>query len=358
MTRLLVTTIVLILTLTVPVRAAEYPIPDSIPADCSMDTTDALVSWLASVPDGNTASLATGGCYRIDGTVELLDRIGLNIVGNGATLRAGVPGLGTRAHVRVIGGIGSALRDITIHGANPFGPVHTYDMQWQHGLDLRGPGSFLAERVRVEDVYGDSFYLGKDDRTGANSRNVHVVDARGERAGRVAGVAFVGVSGATVTRGFYELAGLTVFDVEPNNGNTVEDVLVQDCEVGRWPSRQWQWPIVGPPSGTQATVRRITLRGCRFIDSPLTVWADLAGDKLTIQDVRIENNISVIKAPSEPPAPIMLKNVDGAAIFGNTIPLNAGQYGISACNVTGLAYGSNSFPGGAGTLIERRAKRC
>ena len=79
----------LVLTAGVPLlRQSVYKVPTSIAADCSVNVTAALQAWLDSLPDGATALLAAGGCYRVDGTPQLIDRNGLTIDGNGSTLRA------------------------------------------------------------------------------------------------------------------------------------------------------------------------------------------------------------------------------------------------------------------------------
>jgi hypothetical protein len=343
--------------LTATAQATDYAAPTSIPKECSADATIPLQRFLNSVPDGNSAVLSAGGCYRVDGTLELRDRVGLTLNGNGATLRAGTAGAATRAHLRVTGGTGLAAHDLRIDGANPYGPVHTYQMQWQHGIDLRGPQGMLINRVQVEDVYGDSFYLGRDDRNGRNTRNVRIVDSSGRRAGRVAGAAFVAVQNATVLRGFYELAGLNLMDVEPNGGNLVDWVTIDGIRVGAWPTRQWQFTATGPPSGTSATVRNLTIRNAVFERSPMTVRMDLAGDRLPVQGVRVENNRSLVTYAG-PVAPIVFNNTIQATVSGNSVPVSGGQYGIAACNVSGLTYSGNQFPGSVAQVVSRIALRC
>jgi hypothetical protein len=52
-----------------PAHAAAYRIPPSIPGDCSVDVTEPIQSWIASVPDGSVLAFGDGACYRIDGTL-------------------------------------------------------------------------------------------------------------------------------------------------------------------------------------------------------------------------------------------------------------------------------------------------
>ena len=63
-------------------------VPSTIAADCSVDVSSALTSWVTTVPDNSVISFPTNGCYRIDSTVELDGRNGLDFEGNGSTLTA------------------------------------------------------------------------------------------------------------------------------------------------------------------------------------------------------------------------------------------------------------------------------
>ena len=54
--------------------ASAYQAPSSIAHDCSVDVTQPLLSWIASVPDNSTLSFASAGCYRIEGTLEIRGR--------------------------------------------------------------------------------------------------------------------------------------------------------------------------------------------------------------------------------------------------------------------------------------------
>ncbi|MGH2705961.1 MAG: hypothetical protein ACRDJ4_12985, partial [Actinomycetota bacterium] len=62
--------------------------PPSIAGNCSRDVTADLLSWISSVPNGSVLSFARGACYRIDGSLKLLDRRDLTFEGNGATFEA------------------------------------------------------------------------------------------------------------------------------------------------------------------------------------------------------------------------------------------------------------------------------
>lgn len=323
------------------------PAPTGIPADCSVDVTAELQAFLDGTPDGGTAALEPDGCYRVDGTLELSDRSSLTIDGNAATIKPGVEGDGHRAHLRLHGGTNWAINDLTIHGSNPYGAVHTWEMQWQHAIDMRGVQGATFTRVHAQDVYGDSFYVGKHTTTGQPSRDVQIIDSSGQRTGRVAGVAVVSAERVTLTGGYYAMAGLNVFDVEPNPGDTVADVVIENAEIGPWPQRQWNVSLIGPPGEGTATVRDVTIRNNRFTGSPMTVMANMDEDQ-RLSNVRVEGNTSTVTYEG-PVASVVAHHNDGLTVVGNTQPLN-GQYLVYACGSTGLDVRENTFPGGAGQL--------
>ena len=78
---------------------AAATIPGAIQGDCSVDVTQAIQSWIDSVPDNSVLSFGSGDCYRIDDTLELTGRNGLTFEGNGATFDATTAG-GTWSRAR------------------------------------------------------------------------------------------------------------------------------------------------------------------------------------------------------------------------------------------------------------------
>src|SRR5436309_5344978 len=124
-----------------PSGAATYTAPTEIAADCSVDVSAALTSWVATVPDNSVISFPTNGCYRIDGTVELDGRNGLDFEGNGSTFTATTVGDGNRAHWRFVGGSQITVRNMTVVGSDAAGGTSSaFDasLQWKHGADMPG----------------------------------------------------------------------------------------------------------------------------------------------------------------------------------------------------------------------------
>jgi hypothetical protein len=59
-----------------------------IASNRSVDVTQLILTWIASLPNNSTLAFGSGGCYRIEGTLELSGRSGLGFEGNGSTFRA------------------------------------------------------------------------------------------------------------------------------------------------------------------------------------------------------------------------------------------------------------------------------
>ena len=212
------------------------PAPAEIASDCSVDVTDALSGWIASVPDGRTLQFAAGGCYRVDGTVRITGRTGLVLDGNGATLRAGSEGDQARRHLSITGGSDLAVRNLTIRGSMPntrLGPEdYRQDRAFQHGIELRGVAGATVDDVRVFDVFGDFVYVGRSP-DGQWSRDVTVTGSRFVGAGRQ-GISVT--AGERVTIRDNELRGvsLAVFDLEPNSSSDgARQIRIEGNTTGR-----------------------------------------------------------------------------------------------------------------------------
>jgi hypothetical protein len=95
--------------------ATIYQVPPSIAADCSIDVTQPILSWIASVPDNSVVSFGTGACYRIEATLEMTGRNGLTFEGNGSTFRSFNPPQDQRAIWRVIGSTNFVFRNMTVY---------------------------------------------------------------------------------------------------------------------------------------------------------------------------------------------------------------------------------------------------
>ena len=124
-------------------RRGVYRVPAGIAGICSTDVTHRLLRWVASVPNNSVLSFGSGACYRIDGTLQLRDRSGLDFEGNGSTFRAFAPPTGQRPIWRVIDSTGIGLHGMTLDGGYARGGTFDAAVQGAAGIALldRAPTS-------------------------------------------------------------------------------------------------------------------------------------------------------------------------------------------------------------------------
>jgi Right handed beta helix region len=313
-------------------------IPGNIPTDCSVDVTAQLRAWLGSFPAGATATLAAGGCYRVDGTLELSGRT-LTIEGNGATLRATTTGAARRAHLRFTGG-SITVRNLTIDSVAPGG--HVDALQYQHGIDLRGVAGVNIANVVVSDVYGDCVYvgLGYDGSTWTSDVSISGLTCRNN--GRQ-GVAVTAGRNVTVSGSLFDRVGLIGVDLEPNGvaGATGIRVLANTFTTGR----KWWFAALGYSGG--GAMSDIILDGNQVVGASLCVKVEpLASQR--ISNVTITDNTGDTAANYNSNGSVIdVYRVDGLTVTGNSQPgLAADQVFVSATDSSQVHVSGNSFPGG------------
>jgi hypothetical protein len=316
--------------------ASAYQVPPSIAGDCSVDVTQAMLSWIGSVPDGSVLSFSAGACYRIEGTLELRNRSGLDFEGNGASFRSFNAPSDQRAIWRLIDSTGLIFRNMKITGSYANGGTLDESLQHAHAIDLRGTGAEVAN-VSMSSLAGDCVYfgLGYSSAQTRSSGSVHDSSCIGTSRNAVSLTAANDVS---VTHLTTDRTGLTVFDVEPNNlsGFGAQRARFDSNTIGSY--RLYAFAIVEerPISDQAFTNNTVVGRG-------LKIGIVTAGVGVRAQNVTISGNSA---GPSQVPASIDASNVDGLTITGNTIPLTSGTMAAidNACNVT---VSSNSYPGGS-----------
>ena len=241
-----------------------YRVPASIVADCSVDMTQNLHVWIASVPDSSTLEFGKDACYRIDGGMVIDDRNDLTFQGNGSTFQVFTEGHSTRANWTLRGGSNFTFRNMTARGANPnaglAGEAYVRALEWQHAWRFRGTQGVLLENVQAYDVYGDFVNVSFDSRVpypGPPTRNVTVRNSRFERNGRY---------GLTVTHGenlVYENNYIgdvrwSSFNVELNHSVDVgRNIRIEGNRFG--PAKHHMFVAKG--AGTSESVGNIVIRG-------------------------------------------------------------------------------------------------
>lgn len=328
-------------------------------SDCSVDVTAELNEHIASAPDGSTVSFAPDACHRIDGTVKVVDKLGLTFDGRGATFKAMTEGEGNRSHWEFDGGGGFTIRDLTVVGANPNGGAGGYDADFafQHGFNFGGVDGVQLSGVAVTDVYGDFLRFGKnrgEDNRGTS--NVTVTDSRFERSGRQ-GVAFAAASDIVIERNTFDGVGRSAFDIEPNStGGGAQRVRIADNDLSAWGN-------LVLPVGGKGEVADIELIGNRLHGKQLDVLVkdpreSTKGDGGGTR----RKNISIVGNVSDTPSGQTAVNatmVDGMTVRDNVQPFDPAQEVVAlkvtqSCDVT---IEENTFDGAA-TMVERDDFAC
>lgn len=328
-------------------------------SSCSADVTAALNTFIAQMPNGATISFAPDACYRIDGTVQVIDKEGLTFEGNNATFKALEQGARDRKHWEFTSGGDFTIRNLTVVGANPNGGPDGYEAElaFQHGFNFEGVDGVTITNIAVSDVYGDFLRFGKNQgKDNRGTSNVTVTGSRFERGGRQA-VSFTGASDIVVEGNTFDGVARSVFDIEPNNADGgAQRLRLVDNDLTAWGN-------LVLPVGGRGDVSDIELVGNRLHGKHLDVL---------IKDPREEQkgdggglrrrNISIIGNVSDVPSgqtAVNLTMVDGAVVRDNVQPFEAGSTTVAlritqSCDVT---IEGNTFEGVA-TVVERDGFPC
>ena len=220
-------------------RRRRYDPPASIVKDCSVDVTSQLLSWISSVPNGSTLSFAPGGCYRIEGVLQMRGRSGLTFDGNGALFRSFNAPDDQRSMWRVVDLSGIAFFDMTLRGSYQNGGVFNSSLQHAHGIDLRGTSAEIAN-VTATDLAGDCFYFGLGYSSALTRSSGSVHDSVCSRTGRN-GVSITAGNDIRIERVSTDAIGFTAFDVEPNSapGFGSSRVTVTNNTIGSYYLYAW-----------------------------------------------------------------------------------------------------------------------
>ena len=299
-----------------PARAT-VTVPPTIDPTGATDVTAALRRFIAAAPRGSTVVLRNRARYRVDGTLELRDRSGLTLDGNGATLFAAAPGGPDRATIRLLGGRSWTLRNLSVTGAKPPGAGFDPALQWQHGIDLRGVRGATLRGLTVRDVWGDGIYVGLSVDSAAWSRDVSIIDSGSAGTGRM-GVAVTAGRDVLVHGGTWSQPGLSTFDIEPNGApGGVRRVTIEHATLGAGP-RARALDITGSGPVSDVTFRDNILTG-----RPLHVRVDQGQERP--RNITIQDNLSSVLFTGPGPAAMVFRNTDGVTISGNRQPLQPGS---------------------------------
>jgi hypothetical protein len=309
--------------------AQQYRVPKSVPSKCRKDAAPRIQSWIDSAPDGATLRFERGACYRVERTLEFENRW-LTFDGNGATFRSFNAPKAQRAMWRAWDST-VAFRSMTLVGSYAHGGVIDSEIQWAHGIDLRGTDATITN-VAMSDLAGDCVYFG----LGADGSSGLVSDSRCRRIGRNA-VSVTAGNDISVTRMRTRRIGHIVFDVEPNMGS------------GFGASR------VTFDSNT--IVKPYWLMAYTVIANQPVVDQAFTNNRIIGESLRIgvvdgafrPQNVTVAGNRSDTPGPGPLMNfvgVDGLTVSGNDVPVTGGGTLAQIQDSCGVSAFGNSSPGG------------
>ena len=320
-----------------PASATVYRIPSDIASDCSTDVTSAILDWVDSVPDSSTLSLGTGGCYRVDGTLEVTDRTGLDFEGGGSTFRSPLSAARGRPIWRVVDSQHIGLHRMEIEGSYPNGGKFDAALQHGHAIDVRG-SSIDIGGVTMAGVAGDCVYLGLGTTSALVRSSGQVHDSTCLRTGRNA-ISVVAGNNIVVRHLETGAIGYDVFDVEPNPGPGwgSKNVRFDRNRIGSYALNAYSIVESGPISSQSFTNNRLVGVGLKI------AIADPTSQGFRPQRVTITGNSS--NAP-QAPAAVNVDNVDGLVLRRNTIPMKGGPMAAvrRSCRVR---ISGNRYPGGS-----------
>jgi hypothetical protein len=329
---------------------AVVSVPASVPSSCAVDATATLDKWMVSVPDGARAVLRKGACYRVDGTLAILNKRGIAIEGNGARIEAIsdsnphvatsnlYPGASARDQRRDL--VISDSSDITVTGLTIEGPDASghYSVIYanENGIQVNASNRVLVEGVTVSGVYGDGMVV-----TG-NSTDVTFEHDSVPLAGRNSISDYAG-SAVTIADNTLGSCHFIHFDVEPFRVNgqerAAQNVLITHNTVtghgGFFSDIGAQGSVVDNLELSYNTVSSV-------------IGVQVGGGKGNIRDrdnILIIDNHGLSKARDTVRALMNFANVSGLVVSGNVQSFNASIKTIAVLisNSTGVVVSGNTF---------------
>jgi hypothetical protein len=203
-----------------PVRA----VPRSVAADCSVDVTRALNRWIHRVPDGAVLEFGRRACYRVDGTLRVVDRHHMSFRGRGSTFRAVTTPPPTPKTTRQMwllrGSTDIGIHNLTAQGTNP-SPAFDVHREWLRLFEVSGGRDIRIAHVHGRNAWGDFVLVTPDIRlirssvgTGAViPRRVTITHSSARVIGRHA-VACNGCQALRITDSRFASIGYHVLDLE------------------------------------------------------------------------------------------------------------------------------------------------
>ena len=307
----------------------------------TVDATADLQALIDRTPDGGTVHLEEGGNYRVEGTLRLVNRHNLRIEGNGARIFATTVGHLHRRHISIVNGSGLVVRNLEIHGANPYAGLddraYVEGLVGQYGVALEGATDVELDNLNVHDVYGDFVYVSRNEAR-RWTEGVWIHDSTFARSGRQ-GITVVAGRDVVIERNTITDARRASIDLEPNSPSWgAENIHIIDNQIG--PGR-----LLFVAAGGLGPVNRVVIARNTLRDHMLNFWViPPPGDRR--KEFWVVDNTGDIDARRPP---LQFTRVDGVVVAGNTQPVTKlDEALVQATDSCGMMVGENNF--GPGTL--------
>lgn len=342
-------------------------VPDSIDASGKVDVTLSLQNFLNKVKDNSQIQFKQNGQYRLDGTILLSQRTGLQLYGNGAKFFAVTDGSSAiqsnlpteikwlwprkRSQFAVRGGSGHRFYNMEIQGANfiSWTEEGSYNskLEAQHGFDIEGATDIEIKDCHIHNVYGDFVYVGIwNAGTMAWANGVKITNNNLHDNGRQ-GIAMVGASNVLIEGNTIKNTRRSTFDIEPDNeGSGASNIAIRNNTVGEGRL------LFLASGGQQGSINNVEVSGNYLVGRPLSigVYTRIQGSR---KNWVITNNKSEGYAFGSPIALMTFEGVDNVEVTGNIHEFQVGQPtdAVKLIAVRGYKVEGNTFKGNRNDLV-------
>jgi hypothetical protein len=313
------------------------------------DVTAGLQAFIDAVPNGATITFPAHARYRLDGTLNVVDRHGLTFLGQGTEFRHTLRGVRSTFHWSVLRGKDLVWRDLTLLGQNTDGG-YTAPLEAQHGWNIAGTDGFEIDGCTVRNIYGDFVYM-TNYPSKLLTKHGHIHNCTFTTNGRQ-GISFVGCTDIEIDHNTIQNVARTMFDFEPNNvTEEVHRVNIHDNDL-RYHRLNFLGAGNGAPNTPMSDITVHKNTGFSFGQVIVNGSPTARRTNFTFTD-----NVADGPAFGIPMGYCMVfRYVDGVTVTGNTQKLQPGRNPkmrlalAEACSSVKVS--GNSFPGGVGELVQ------
>ena len=255
-------------------------VPERLAKKRTADVTGKLQSVLSKVPNGGCLKFPRRAKYRVEGTLELVERVGITIRGAGATLYAKsrpgdldpTPKAEWRQHLAIWGGSDITIQNLRIRGPNR-GCGYDQPHEGEAGVLVKGATNVRLLDLVITQTSGDAFEIG-DWGVDRPARDVSILGGSFQCIGRM-GVGLTSEArNILVETATFDGIARSVIDIEPIPDRHVEGVVIRGNTVGP----HGHMLLAGGGWGTKS---QVFLVGNRTTTQPLRV--KYVGGGLTLE---------------------------------------------------------------------------